>query len=152
MKGLFYVGEPSDFSQLISALTSIDYKLDWITAAANQYDPKTLAGAGKALDFEPVYVGVGTTPFESGSPAIKQYEALFNKYLPSSTRKQRRAGAQLVLRLAAVRPVGEVVRRQRDPEVRVRRRPQGDHLDRGWPPGARRTRPTATRPAPAWAS
>ncbi len=92
VKGLFYVGEPSDFSQLISALASINYKLEWITAAANQYDPKTLAGAGKALDFEPVYVGVGTTPFESDSPAIKQYEALFDKYDPASTRKRAALG------------------------------------------------------------
>ena len=30
-----------------------------------QYDPKTLAGAGAALDTEPVYVGLGTTPFQS---------------------------------------------------------------------------------------
>ena len=83
---------PSDFSQLLSALASINYKLDWVAAAANEYDPKLLAGAGKALDFEPVYIALGTTPFQADSPAIKQYEALFEKYLPSSTRKQAALG------------------------------------------------------------
>lgn len=92
VKGLYYIGEPADFSQLVAALASINYKLDWIAAAANQYDPKTLAGAGKALDAESVYVGLGTTPFQTNSPAIKQYEALFNQYLPSSTRKQAALG------------------------------------------------------------
>ncbi len=92
VKGLFFVGEPSDFGNLIAALASINYKLDWISAAANQYDPKLLAGAGTALDSEPVYVGIGTVPFESETPAIKQYEALFNQYLPSSTRKNAALG------------------------------------------------------------
>jgi ABC-type branched-subunit amino acid transport system substrate-binding protein len=92
-KGLYFIGEPSDFSQLISALASIDYKLDWISAAANQYDPKTITGAGAALNYEPVYVAVSTTPFESTSvPAIKQYEALFNQYQPASTRKKAALG------------------------------------------------------------
>jgi hypothetical protein len=92
VKGLFFVGEPSDYSQLLTALASINYKLEWVAAAANQYDPKLLAGAGKALDFEPVYIAVATTPFQTDSPAIKQYEALFNQYLPSSTRKQAALG------------------------------------------------------------
>ena len=36
---------------------------------------------------------MATTPFESTtSPAVKQYEALFDKYLPSSTRKQAALG------------------------------------------------------------
>ena len=93
VKGLYYIGEPADFAQLISALSSINYKLEWVAAAANQYDPKTLAGAGAALDVEPVYVGLGTTPFQSTDvAAVNQYEALFNQYLPNSTRKQAALG------------------------------------------------------------
>ena len=106
VKGLFYVGEPSDFSQLLSALASIDYKLDWVAAVANEYDPKLLAGAGKALDFEPVYVALGTTPFETDSTAIKQYEAPVRE-VPAQQHPQAGVpGPELVLGLVAVRPVG----------------------------------------------
>ncbi len=92
VKGLYFVGEPADFGQLISALASINYKLDWISAAANQYDPKTLTTGGSALNYEPVYVGISTTPFQANTPAVQQYEALYNQYLPGSTRKQAALG------------------------------------------------------------
>ncbi len=92
VKGLFYVGEPSDLGQLIAALASIGDKLDWISAAANVYDPKLLAAAGAALNDQAVYVGLGTQPFQAPNSAIDQYEALFARYLPSSTRKQASLG------------------------------------------------------------
>jgi hypothetical protein len=93
VKGLYFVGEPQDFGSLIAALTSINYKLDWIAAAANQYDPKTIKSAGSALDTQNVYVGVGTTPFQATDvPAVQQYEQLFQQYLPTSTRKQAALG------------------------------------------------------------
>jgi len=93
VKGLYFVGEPQDFGLLIAALAQINYKLDWISAAANQYDPKTLKAAGSALGYENVVVGIGTTPFEATDvPAVKQYEALFNQYLPSSNRKNAALG------------------------------------------------------------
>jgi hypothetical protein len=92
VKGLFYVGEPSDLGQLVAALNTIGDKLDWITAAANTYDPKLQAAAGAALAVEPVYVGLGTVPFETPNSAVDQYEALFAKYLPSSTRNKAALG------------------------------------------------------------
>jgi hypothetical protein len=94
VKGLYYVGEPQNFGKLIAALNQIDYKPDWIAAAANNYDPKTLASAGAALDSQNVYVQDGTTPFEEANnvPAVKQYQQLFEKYLPSSTRKTASLG------------------------------------------------------------
>jgi len=93
VKGLFFVGEPSDFGRLIAALSSINYKLDWLSASANQYDPKLLAGAGAALDQEPVYVALGTTPFErTNVKAISQYESIYQQFLPSSTRNKAALG------------------------------------------------------------
>jgi hypothetical protein len=93
VKGLYFVGQPEGFGQLIAALASINYKLDWIAAAGNQYDPKTLATAGSAVSVEPVYVQVGTTPFQlTDVPAVSQYEQLFSTYLPNSTRKQAALG------------------------------------------------------------
>jgi hypothetical protein len=93
VKGLFFVGEPDFMGQLVSALASINYKLDWITAAANEYDTKLTASAKTALDYEPVYIQLGTTPFEDKSnKAIAQYEALFNQYLPDSSRKTAALG------------------------------------------------------------
>jgi Periplasmic binding protein len=92
-KGLYFIGEPGDLGQLIAALAQINYKLDWIGAAANQYDPKLLKAAGSALGFENVYVGIGTAPFQATDiPAVTQYESLFNTYLPSSNRKQAALG------------------------------------------------------------
>ena len=93
VKGLYFVGEPASFGQLIAALAQINYKLDWISAAANTYDPKTLKAAGSALNYENVIVGLGTTPFQATDvPAVNQYEALFERFLPSSTRKQAALG------------------------------------------------------------
>ncbi len=89
VKGLYYVGEPENLARLISALAQINYKLDWVSAAANSYDPKVTSEAGSALDTEPLYIGSGTTPFELADkvPAVKQYEELFAKYLPNGKNK-----------------------------------------------------------------
>lgn len=89
VKGLYWVGEPEDLARLISALAQINYKLDWISAAGNTYDPKVLKEAGTALDTEPLYVGSGVTPFEVADkvPAVQQYEDLFAQYLPSGKNK-----------------------------------------------------------------
>jgi Periplasmic binding protein len=93
VKGLYFVGEPSAMGQLIAALAQINYKVDWISAAGNAYDPKLLKAAGSALANENVVVGVGTAPFEATDiPAVKQYEDLFNQFLPSSTRKRAALG------------------------------------------------------------
>jgi hypothetical protein len=89
VKGLYYVGEPENLARLISALAQINYKLDWVAAAANSYDPKVTSEAGSALDTEPLYIGDGTTPFEVADkvPAVQQYEDLFAKYLPKGKNK-----------------------------------------------------------------
>ena len=84
VKGLYYVGEPANLGKLIDALSQIDYKLDWIAGAGNQYDPKLIDNAGSGLDTNSVYIQDGTTPFlATDVPAIPQYEQLFDQYLPN---------------------------------------------------------------------
>ncbi len=84
VRGLYWTGEPTYLSRLLTALAQIDYRLDWVAAATNEYDPKLTEGAGAALDVNNVYIQVGTTPFAATEvPAVKHYEALFDKYLPN---------------------------------------------------------------------
>ena len=84
VKGLYYVGEPANLGKLIDALSQIDYKLDWIAGAGNQYDPKLIDNVGSGLDSNTVFIQDGTTPFLATQvPAIPQYQQLFDKYLPS---------------------------------------------------------------------
>jgi len=84
VKGLYFVGEPGNLSKLLDALSQIDYKLDWVGAAGNQYDQALIDGAGSALDTNTVFVQVGVTPFlATDIPAIPQYEQLFKQYLPN---------------------------------------------------------------------
>jgi ABC-type branched-subunit amino acid transport system substrate-binding protein len=85
VKGLFYVGEPENLALLVNAFAQINYKLDYIVAAANQYDVKLVNGAKSSLDAVPVFVNAGFVPFEmtDQNPALQTYEALFEKYKPS---------------------------------------------------------------------
>ena len=84
VRGLYWIGEPTYLGRLLTSLAQIDYKLDWIAAATNEYDPKLIEGAGVALDLNNVYIQDGTTPFVSTQvPAVMHYEALFDKYLPN---------------------------------------------------------------------
>jgi len=83
VKGLYYVGEPANLGKLIDAFSQIDYKLDWIAGAGNQYDPKLIDNAGAGLDLNSVFIQDGTAPFIATTiPAIPQYEQLFQQYLP----------------------------------------------------------------------
>jgi ABC-type branched-subunit amino acid transport system substrate-binding protein len=84
VKGLYYVGEPTNLGKLLDALSQIDYKLDWVAGAGNQYDQKLIDSAGAGLDINTVTVQDGTTPFLATKvPAIVQYGQLFDKYLPN---------------------------------------------------------------------
>jgi ABC-type branched-subunit amino acid transport system substrate-binding protein len=85
VKGLYYVGEPVNLGKLVSALDQIDYKLDWIAGAGNQYDAALVESAGASLDTNNVYSATSVTPFLAADkvPAVAQYEELFKKYLPN---------------------------------------------------------------------
>ena len=84
VKGLYFVGEPVNLGKLLDALSQIDYKLDWVGAAGNQYDQKLIDSAGSALDTNTVFIQMGVTPFLATQvPAIPQYQELFKQYLPN---------------------------------------------------------------------
>ena len=94
VKGLYFVGEPQDFGQLIAALAQINYKLDWIAAAANQYDPKLIKAAGSALGFENVYVRHrhGAVPGRPTSRRSRSTRTCSTSTSRTSTRKQAALG------------------------------------------------------------
>jgi hypothetical protein len=84
VKGLYYVGEPTNLGRLLAALDQIGYKLDWVAGAGNLYDQSMIDSAGASLDSNPVYSATSVTPFLAAAtvPAVAQYQELFAKYLP----------------------------------------------------------------------
>lgn len=85
VKGLFYVGEPENLALLVNAFAQINYKLDYIVAAGNQYDVKLINGAKSSLNVAPVYIIENFVPFEmtDQNVALQTYAALFKKYKPT---------------------------------------------------------------------
>ncbi len=133
VKGLYFVGEPGNLSKLLDALSQIDYKLDWVGAAGNEYDQalhrRGRLGARHQHRVHPG--GRHAVPGHPGPGHPPVRGAL--QEVPAERQEPGVARAQLVLGLAAVRPVGEVVRRQHHPQVRLRRRHQ-DHVVVRWRP------------------
>jgi Periplasmic binding protein len=84
VKGLYYVGEPTNLGKLLAALDQIGYKLDWVAGAGNLYDQSLIDAAGASLDTNPVYSATSVTPFLAADkvPAVAQYQQLFEQYLP----------------------------------------------------------------------
>ncbi len=83
-KGLIWTGEPEGLAAMVKALSNINYKLDFITSQANQYDSKVVDIAGSALGAENVYVPISFYPFEkaNNSNATGEYLAAFQQYKP----------------------------------------------------------------------
>ena len=86
VKGLFYVGEPTNLGKLLAALDQIGYKLDWVAGAGNLADQALVDAAGSALDTNNVYTQTAVTPFLVADqvPAVAQYVQLLNKYVPGA--------------------------------------------------------------------
>jgi ABC-type branched-subunit amino acid transport system substrate-binding protein len=88
-KALVWVGEPKFLGQLMKALSDIGYKLDFVRADANQYDPLLTSTAGVAADG--VYVRSVFYPFldpteAKKNPATQQYLDIMNKYAGSNAK------------------------------------------------------------------
>ncbi|HVX16994.1 MAG TPA: ABC transporter substrate-binding protein [Acidimicrobiales bacterium] len=85
VKGLWYTGEPENLGKLIAAFGTLDYKLDWVAAAANEYDVKLLQNAGSALASVPAFVQINYAPFDEQPPAptMAEYQALYKKFKPN---------------------------------------------------------------------
>jgi ABC-type branched-subunit amino acid transport system substrate-binding protein len=94
VKGLYWVGEPTNLSKLLSEATSLGIKFDWVIADANHYDAQ-LTSIGSAADG--TFVRTAFYPFLDKEQAKKnlatqQYLDLINQYAPGG--KIANLGAQ----------------------------------------------------------
>jgi ABC-type branched-subunit amino acid transport system substrate-binding protein len=94
VKGLYWVGEPTNLSKFLSEAASLDIKFDWVLADANHYDAQTTS-IGTAADG--VYVRTAFYPFldkaqAKKNPATQQYLDLIDQYDPGG--KIANLGAQ----------------------------------------------------------
>jgi ABC-type branched-subunit amino acid transport system substrate-binding protein len=86
VRGLIWVGDPHFLAKVLTEAQSIDYKFDWVTADANEYDPALTDGAGTAASS--TYVRSAFWPFltdaeAKGNPATEQYRELMKRYDPN---------------------------------------------------------------------
>jgi ABC-type branched-subunit amino acid transport system substrate-binding protein len=87
VKGLVFLGDFLNLSKLEQVLTSIQYKLDWIDANNNAYNPAFLQLAGPSLGYQNNLADLGGIyPLENAdkNPATKAVVALFAKYAPKA--------------------------------------------------------------------
>jgi len=87
VRGLIFLGEHRALTKLEEALTSLDYKLDWIDANSNSYKQAFLDGAGPSLAAQNNFADLaGTAPLDAADqvPAIAQLQEMFEQYAPDS--------------------------------------------------------------------
>ncbi len=86
VRGLWYVGEPTNLGRLLAALDQIGYKLDWVAGAGNLEDQSLIDSAGTGLNSNTVYTQTAVTPFLAADkvPAVGQYEQLLKQYVPNA--------------------------------------------------------------------
>ena len=94
VKGLYWVGEPTNLSKLLSEAASLGIKFDWILTDANHYDAQ-VTSVGDAADG--TYVRTAFYPFldpaaAAENPASAQYLDLIDRYDPGG--KIANLGAQ----------------------------------------------------------
>ncbi|SEG85021.1 ABC-type branched-chain amino acid transport system, substrate-binding protein [Thermomonospora echinospora] len=117
VKGLVFFGDFNSLSKLMLALTNIDYKLDWIDANANAYNPAFIKIAGKTLDTQNAFADLsGMHPLEEAgsNPATKQFLDLFAKYAPGkeATQPGLRAFSSWLLFAKAAKSCGDALTRK----------------------------------------
>lgn len=86
VKGLVYVGSPTDLGLLVQALDQVGAELDWVLGTPNTYDAKLITSGGDALAKVPVYAWMESIPFEAAdtSDGLQALQALFAKYAPDA--------------------------------------------------------------------
>ena len=113
VKGLYWVGEPTNLSKLLSEAASLGIKFDWILTDANHYDAQ-VTSVGDAADG--TYVRTAFYPFldpaaAAENPASAAVPRPHRPVRPGrQDREPRRAGPVV---LAAVRQGRERMRRRR---------------------------------------
>lgn len=87
VKGLIFLGDYRSLAKLEDILTGMDYKLDWIDANSNAYNPAFIQLAGKSTAGQNNYADLsGTTPLQIADsvPAVKLAIDLFAEYAPGA--------------------------------------------------------------------
>ncbi|MFI2557089.1 ABC transporter substrate-binding protein [Nocardia farcinica] len=85
VRGLVFLGDFRSLAKLEEVLTGMDYKLDWIDANANAYQPAFIELAGRSVAVQNNVADLGgTAPLESADevPAVRQVQELFARYAP----------------------------------------------------------------------
>jgi Periplasmic binding protein len=87
VKGLIFNGQWQLLAKLELALDNIGYKLDWIDANSDAYNPQFIQLAGSTLATQNNYADLsGIYPVEkaSSNPATQQLASLFSQYAPGT--------------------------------------------------------------------
>jgi hypothetical protein len=85
IKGLIFNGQYQLLAKLELALTDIGYKLDWVDANSDAYNPQFIQLASSSLAAQNNYADLaGIYPVEEASrnPATRQIVSLFRQYAP----------------------------------------------------------------------
>ncbi|MGW0173721.1 ABC transporter substrate-binding protein [Rhodococcus sp. NPDC003322] len=88
VKGLVFFGDFRQLAKLEDVLTSMDYKLDWIDANNNSYNPAFLELLGPSAGFQNNLVDLGGSAAMSSIdevPAVQQVADMFAEYAPDAT-------------------------------------------------------------------
>jgi len=85
VKGLIFLGLHPQLAKLESALTSMDYKLDWIDTNNNAYGQQFIDVAGTSATYQNNYLDLGgNVPLDSDEPAMRQLNELWAQYAPDA--------------------------------------------------------------------
>jgi ABC-type branched-subunit amino acid transport system substrate-binding protein len=85
VRGLVFYGDFKQLAKLEQALTSMDYKLDWIDANSNSYNQSFLDLLGPAANAQNNVLDLGgVAPVESDDPSIEQVKKMYDKYAPDA--------------------------------------------------------------------
>ncbi|HSA53964.1 MAG TPA: ABC transporter substrate-binding protein [Yinghuangia sp.] len=87
IKGLQFYGEYRHLAALEQVLTNMNYKLDWIDANSNAYNPAFIELLGRSASYQNNVVDLsGFAPLESAAtnPAVQRVIDLYAKYKPGA--------------------------------------------------------------------
>ncbi|WP_067862947.1 ABC transporter substrate-binding protein [Nocardia shimofusensis] len=87
VRGLIFFGDFRSLAKLEEVLTGMDYKLDWIDANANAYNPDFIELAKSSLGAQNNYADLsGIAPLDAADqvPAVQQVLDLYERYAPDA--------------------------------------------------------------------
>ncbi|HLS75511.1 MAG TPA: ABC transporter substrate-binding protein [Nocardia sp.] len=87
VRGLIFFGDFRSLAKLEDVLTGMDYRLDWIDANANAYNPEFVELAADSLAAQNNYADLsGIAPLDAADrvPAVRQVLDLYQRYAPDA--------------------------------------------------------------------